>query len=178
MTTKKQTQTAVKQVEAAVAAGKESVETAVKVGTDAFATGYENAVAATREQVDAAVKAGTDAFQGYEDVVSFGKDNVEAVMESSTILAKGVQDFNKIWFDLAQASVEQNVAATKALFGCKTVKELTDVQSGLASRSYDALVTDSRKLSDMSVKLVEEVTKPVNARVNAAMDKLSKPLAA
>ena len=177
MTTKKQAQTAAKQVEAAVAAGKESVETAVKVGTDAFAKGYENAVAASREQVDAAVKAGTDAFQGYEDVVSFGKDNVEAVMESSTILAKGVQEFNKIWFDLAQASVDQNIAATKALLGCKTVKEMTEVQSGLAAKNYDALVTDSRKLSDMSAKLAEEIAKPVNARVNAAMDKLTKPLA-
>ena len=178
MTTRKTTQTAAKQVDAAVAAGKETVDAAVKVGTDAFAKGYENAVAATREQVDAAVKAGADAFQGYEDVVSFAKDNVDAVMESSTILAKGVQEFNKVWFNLAQASVDQNVAATKALLGCKTAKELAQVHSGLVARNYDALVLDGRKLSDMSVKLAEEVAKPVNARVNAAMDRLSKPVAA
>ena len=176
MTTRKKT--AAKQVEAAVAAGKETVETAVKVGTDAFAKGYESAMDATREQVDAAVRAGADAFQGYEEVVAFGKDNVEAVMESSAILAKGAQEFNKAWFDLAQVSVDQNVAATKALLGCKTVKELAEVQSGLATRNYDTLVADGRKLSDMSVKLAEDVARPVNARVNAAMDKLSKPVAA
>lgn len=175
MTTSKKT--AAKQVEAAVAAGKETVDAAVKVGTDAFAKNFESAAASTKEQVDAAVKAGADAFQGYEEVVAFGKDNVDAVMESSSILAKGVQDFNKIWFDLAQASVDQNVAATKALLGCKSAKDLAQVQSGLATRNYDALVVDGRKLSDMSVKLAEAVAKPVNARVNAAMDKLSKPVA-
>ena len=62
MTTSKKT--AAKQVEAAVAAGKESVDAAVKVGTDAFAKGYESAVTSTKEKVDAAVKAGADAFQG------------------------------------------------------------------------------------------------------------------
>ncbi len=176
MTTRKKT--AAKQVEVAIATGKETVETAVKVGTDAYAKGYESAIVATREQVDAAVKAGADAFLGYEDVVAFGKDNVEAVMESSTVLAKGTQEFTKAWFDLAQASVDQNVAATKALLGSKTVKELAEVQSGLATRNYDALVADGRKLSDMSVKLAEDVAKPVNARVNAAMDRFSKPVAA
>lgn len=129
------------------------------------------------KQADAAVKAGADAFQGYEEVVAFAKDTVEAVMESSTILVKGVQEFNKVWFDLAQASVEQNVAATKALLGCKSVKELAEVQSGLVAKNYDVLVADSRKLSDMSVKLAEEAAKPVNARVNAAMDRLSKSVA-
>ncbi|MCH7485669.1 MAG: phasin family protein [Proteobacteria bacterium] len=133
--------------------------------------------ATAAKQADAAVKAGADAFQGYEEVVAFAKDTVEAVMESSTILAKGVQEFNKVWFDLAQASVEQNVAATKALLGCKSVKELAEVQSGLVAKNYDVLVADSRKLSDMSVKLAEEAAKPVNARVNAAMDRLSKSVA-
>ena len=169
--------TAAKQVEAAVAAGKETVDAAVKVGTDAFAKSYESAAASTKEQVDAAVKAGADAFQGYEEVVAFGKDNVDAVMQSSSILAQGVQDFSKIWFDLAQASVDQNVAATKALLGCKTAKDMAQLQSGLTAKNYDALVVDGRKLSDMSVKLAEAVAKPVNARVNAAMDKLAKPVA-
>ena len=176
MTTSKKT--AAKQVEAAVAAGKESVDAAVKVGTDAFAKGYESAVTSTKEQVDAAVKAGADAFQGYEDVVSFGKDNVDAVMEFSTILAKGVQEFNKVWFDLAQASVDKNAAASKALLGCKSAKDLAQVQSDQLAGNYGTLVLDGRKLSDMSVKLAEEVAKPVNDRVNAAMDRMSKPVAA
>ena len=121
MTTSKKTPTAAKQVEAAVAAGKETVDAAVKVGTDAFAKGYENAVATSREQVDAAVKAGADAFQGYEEVVAFGKDNVDAVMESSTILAKGVQEFNKVWFNLLGAG-NRDALAKKIFQGRQRVK--------------------------------------------------------
>ena len=67
-------------VEAAVAAGKETVETVVKASTEAATKGVEKAVAVSQEQVAAAVKAGSDAFKNYEDVIAFGKENVDALL--------------------------------------------------------------------------------------------------
>src|SRR3970282_1719739 len=75
-------------VEAALAAGKETIETVVKAGAEAASKGVERAVAARRETVTAAVKAGTEAFKSYEDIVSFGKDNVDAVVKTNAILVK------------------------------------------------------------------------------------------
>ena len=43
-------------LDAVAQAGKETVETVVKVGTDAAARGYEKAFAMGHEQIDAAVK--------------------------------------------------------------------------------------------------------------------------
>lgn len=163
---------------AAMKAGKETLESAVKVGVEAASKNYEQAVAATKEQVEAAVKAGADMFKGYEDVTVFGKDNLDAFMTTSTLLAEGLRDLNKVWFDLAQNSLERNAAATKAVFECKSVNEFADVQNDLMKENLEKIVTEGRKISDMSMKLAEEVTAPLNSRVAAAMDKVAKPLAA
>ncbi len=165
-----------KPVEAAVAAGADAVESAVKAGAQVAAKGYEKAIAMGREQVETAVKAG--AFKGYDELAGFGKDNVEAVMTSGAILAKGVQDLNDVWLGLARASVEDAVGAAKALFGCKTLPEMVEVQTGLAQAQYEKFVADSRRLSAMSAKLGENASAPINARVTVAVEKFNKPLAA
>lgn len=165
---------AAEQVEAAVAVGKENIEAAVKAG----AMNYEKAVAVTREQVEAAVNAGAEMFKGYEDVAGFGKENIDAIMTTSAVLSKGMQDLNKVWFALAQEALEQNVAATKRILGSKSVVEVVEIQSDLAKASYDKVMTESRRLSDMSIKLAEEASAPITGRVNTAMEAFTKPFAA
>ena len=118
------------------------------------------------------------AFNGYEDFVSFGKDNLDAVVASSTIFAKGMQDLNAVWFGYAQASLEDSFAATKAVLDCKSVPEAVEVQSGLVQEKVAKLVAESRKLSDLSVKVAEKAMEPITGRVNVAVEKFSKPVAA
>lgn len=165
-------------VEAAVTAGKEAVETVVKAGTDAAAKGYEKAVAVSKEQVEAAAKAGADAFKGYEDVIAYNQNNMEAVMKAGAIWTKGIQDLSREMTVLANTSMEQSVAATKQILGCKSVEEVVAVQSDLAKTNYDKAVAESRKLSDMSIKLAENAAAPITVRVNETVATFSKPLAA
>lgn len=163
---------------AAIAAGKENMENAVKMGTEAATKNYEQVVQSTREQVEAAFKAGAEAFKGYEQVADFNKGNVDAFMKSSAVLAKGIQDFNALWFDLARISMEESIAASKAMLGCKTLQQVVEVQTDLARNNYDRLVSETRKMSDMSVKVAEGTIKPLAGRVNEAVEKMTKPLAA
>lgn len=176
MTATKKTTAAVDQVEAAVAAGKETVETVVKASAEATNRGYEQAIAMTKEQVEAAFEAGSEAFRGYEDFIALGKDNVDAVINSGTVLAKGLQDVNKMWLGLAQASVQDSVAATKAVIGCKSVPEALGVQMDLAKTNYTKLVVENRKMTDMSAKLAEAAIAPLAKRVTVTVEKFAKPL--
>ncbi len=146
-----------------------------KAGT---AKPVEAAMAAGAEAVETFVKAGAGAFKGDDDLAGFGKDNVEAVLTSGAILAKGAQDLNNVWLGLAQASVEDAGGAAKALFGCKTLPEVVEVQTGLAQAQYEKLVAESRRLSTMSAKLAENASAPITARVTVAVETFTKPLAA
>ena len=164
-------------VEKAFAAGQETLETVFKVGAEAASEGVEKAISMSQEHV-AAISAGADAFKGYEDVVSYGKDNVDAVMKSNAIFVKGVQDINKALFGLVQASLEESVTATQKIFGCKTAKEAMDTQAALARAGYAKAVQDSRKITDLSVKVAEEASQPITKQVNATVEKFTKPIAA
>ena len=165
-------------VEAAMAASKETVETVVKAGTEAATKGYEKAVAMSKEQVEAAVKAGNDAYKGYEEVVSYNKENVEAVLVAGTTFVSGMQEMNKAFYSLAQASMEDSVAATKKMMTCKSLNDVIAIQSDLAKANYEKALAESRKFSDMGVKLAEEAASPIAGRVSVTVEKITKPLAA
>lgn len=177
-TTKSQAPKAVNPVEAAVAANKETVDTFMKAGSEVASQGVEKVVAMNQEQIAAAVKAGTDAFKSYEDMVAYNKANVDAVMKANQLLVKGAQDMNKILFGLAQSSLEDGVAATKKILGCKSLKEVVEVQNDLAKANYKKSVDEGRKLTDMSVKLAEEISAPLANQVNDTVERITKPLAA
>jgi phasin family protein len=174
---KKTTAPAVEPVKQPFAAEQETLETVVKAGAEAASQGVEKAVAMSQEQVAAAINAGAEAFKSYEDVFSYGKDNVDAVMKSNAIFAKGVQDINKALFGFAQASLEDSVTAAKKILGCKTAKEVMDAQTALAQSSYAKAIVDSRKITDLSVKVAEEASQPITKQVNATVEKFTKPIA-
>ena len=166
-----------KRIEDVVAVQKESIETVVRAGADAATKGVDKAVALTKEQVEAAVKAGATAFKNYEDLLQFGKENVEAVVQSGSIVAKGVQDLSHSWVVLAQASMDEQVAASKALIGAKSLKEVIDLSSSMAKSNFEKLMAEGTKMTQISTKLAEEAMIPLSSRVSAAVERFFKTAA-
>jgi len=177
MTTKKSdsAKLAMEGVEAVAAKQKETIEAAVKAGTEAMGKGYEQAYAMTKEQFE---KANELAFKSYDDLADFGKENIEAIVASTNIITKGAEVIGKEVAAFAKAAVEANMATAKKMFTAKNVQELMDLQGSWAKSSFDNLLSETTKLQDMSLKIANESTAPINARVNAAVEKMSKPIAA
>ncbi|HEX6978491.1 MAG TPA: phasin family protein [Alphaproteobacteria bacterium] len=137
--------------------------------------GYDQLISNAREQFE---KAGASALKAYEDLIKFQRENYEAFVTSTTIFAKGVETVGKVWSDLAHESWENFAQTTKALLGAKTLREAVEVQSDFAKVSFDKLVAESTKLSEMTVKVANEAFQPINARLNVAVERLLKPIAA
>ena len=168
-------QEAMEPVEAAVSASQETMEAVVKAGTQAATKSYEQAVAIAQEQVE---KASSNLFQGYDDVTTLGKDNIDACIQSTTVFAKGVETMGKELMSFAQSYTDTSVANAKALFGAKTVRELIDLQTDFSRSGFDSLVAESAKLTELSMNLANETIEPLQARVNATVEKMMKPIAA
>jgi len=162
------------QFEEAVKASRQTMENAINAGSDAAAKGFEQTLGATTRQIDAMFKAGADAFKGYEDVVGMGKQNMDAVMQSTAILAQGLQEINAAWFSLAQNSIDDGMAATKAMLGTKNIGEAVKVPMDLAKSNYDHIVGETRKISELSMKVAEEAAGPITGRFNAAVERFTK----
>jgi len=165
-------------VEAAVKAGQETVETIVKTNTEVAKKGVEKAVAMSEEQFAVAAKASAEAYKGYEDIVAFSKCNIEAIVKSNEILSSGVKEINSTIYKLAQSNVEETVALAQKMMGCSSLAEVVELQSDLAKTQYEKAVAESRKLSDQTIKLAEQASKPLAERITVAVETLSKPLAA
>lgn len=109
-----------------------------------------------------------------EEFVAFGQANVEAFLKSGQILATGLQDLGKHVAATAQAQYDEAVANAKAFTAVKSVKEVFDLQTSLTKTSFEKALAEAGKLTDASVKLAEQATAPIAARVTLAVEKFGK----
>jgi phasin family protein len=160
-----------KQVEQAVAAGKETVEQVVKASTES----YEQAFNMTKEQVE---KASKSLIKGYDELTEITQKNVEAFVKAGNLWAKGAENIGKAYFNLAQVSAEAGVEVAQAMFAAKTLKDVVDVQTGYAKASMDTFVTEGKKINDMTLKVANEAFEPIQSQVNQTIEKVLKQTAA
>ena len=173
MTTKKTTRTATP-VDAAVAAGKETLENVTKITQETTQKNFEQAVSVTKENMD---KASEAAFKGYDQYASVAKGHYDAVAKSFDILHKGFEDVSKAWYAYTRTSVDAGVDFSKKVMGAKSVNEVVDLQNEYAKTSFDSFVAESTKLSEMTVKTANEAIEPIKARVDETVETFSKAAA-
>jgi phasin family protein len=162
-------------VESAAAAHQETMESVFKAGNQAATKGYEQVIAIAQEQVE---KASETIFKRYDEATSLGQENVDAYVMCGTVFAQGVESMGKELMSFAQSAVEANVATTKALFGATTVRELIDLQTEFQRSRFDSLIAESAKLTELSMALASDTFEPIQARLNANVEKLLRPIAA
>ena len=164
-----QTETAalpkVEPVETATKIGQDAVDTAMKTSSEITKMGVEKAVAMSQDQVAAAVKASSDAYKGYEEMIAFQRSNLDAFVKSGDIFTKGLKEFNSTVYKFAQSNIEESVSYAQKLMGCKSMVEYVELQNEMVKKQYETGIAESRKLSDISVKVAEQVSKPLADRV-------------
>ena len=172
MTTKAQgtAKTATKPMEDAVAAGKQTIEQAVKASTES----YEQVIAMGKEQVENASNA---VFRGYDDFATLNKQGIEALVEASNIWAKGCEDLGKAYFSLAQETAEGGADVAKSIMKAKTFQDVIDIQTDFAKKRFDQLVSESTKMSELSVKVATDAMQPLQKQFDATVSKMVKPVA-
>ncbi len=109
-----------------------------------------------------------------EELVAFNQGNIEAMVKSSQIWATGVQDLSKHIAAAAQASLDESIAAFKALTSVKSLKDAFELQSSFARAAMEKSLAESGKLTDASFKLTEQTLAPITARVTVAVEKFAK----
>lgn len=112
------------------------------------------------------------------EAAAAGKDHFDAWMKSGSIMMKGYEDLMKTCMGIAQDTAEKNGEAFKTLLGCKNVNEFTEVQTRLAQQSFDDMMTNATKLSEITVKLATDGFAPINDQLSKSIKKASAAMAA
>jgi phasin family protein len=161
-----------KSAEEAAAQTRSSIEDQVRFGSDVAQRGFEQAASITREQFDRASKT---LFKNYEEFSQLSKENIDAYVRSGTIVAKGFEEASKSLMDFTRRSFENGVETAKAVMSCKDLREMVDLQSDYARASFDSLVNEGSKLSDLGVRMANEAMEPIQSRINLTVEKMMKP---
>ncbi|MCP4329212.1 MAG: phasin family protein [Alphaproteobacteria bacterium] len=162
------------QVEAAVKNGAAAVETAVKAGTDAAAQNVEKAVKMTQDQAE---KANAQALKAFDEVYAFNKQNLDAFVAAGDVYLRGVEAINAAFISTARRTVEAGLSNTKAVLSAKTFNEVVDLQNDFARKTFDEVVAETTKLSELTSQVANEAAKPISVRVQKTFETFAKTAA-
>lgn len=138
----------------------ENIETAMKNGTEALKVGFEKAV------------------KNYDQIVGYGKETVEAYVKSANAAGKGAETLHNELYTYSKQSVEESIAAAKALMSAKSVHEAFELQSDFAKTAFEAYVSEVTKLSELFVSTTKEAFEPLQGRVQAWVEVMQNARAA
>jgi phasin family protein len=93
-------------------------------------------------------------------------------------MTKGAEAFGKEVADFTQKSVEKTVEHGKTVMACKTVNQAVDLQNEIVRSSFDQMVAETTKLTEMSVKTANDAFAPIQDQATQAFAKAFKPVAA
>lgn len=159
----------------AVTAGAKAAGEAAKAGAEAAAKGYEGVLAMGKENVDAALKAGAVAWRKGDDVADFGRRNAEVVFQASTAVAKGWEALGNQWADLARASLEDGLAASRALMRSKSLDDVVAVQTDFVKTAFDSYVTGTTALTATTAHVASQVVAPIDVRISEILEGFTRP---
>ncbi|SRR5690348_12874572 len=140
--------------------GAEHIEAAVKNGAEAFKTNFDKAV------------------KGYDKFLGLGKDNLEAVVAAATVAGKGAETLHNELYAYSKQSIEDSVAATKAVLASKSAHEAFELQTDFAKTAFDQYVSQVTKMNEIFAATAKDAFTPFQTRYQAWVDAVQEARAA
>lgn len=130
------------------------------------------------KSVEQANKAAEGMFKAAEEMAEFNRGTFDVMAKASQAYMTGMQDLTKQYFAVAQGMAEHAVEGMKAMTSAKSLKEASEIQANVAKAALEKSMSETARLNEAAFKLAEQVSQPVAARMTAAVEKMTKPVAA
>lgn len=114
-------------------------------------------------------------FRGIRDYTA---QNVQAALKSADILSRGLRVLGFNVCGATNMTVDDGVAATRALMDCRTLPDWIKLQSELVKLNIGRATIRALVLSVMTVQVTEEAWFPLLSRANATYGVLDGTLVA
>ncbi|WP_298809375.1 phasin family protein [uncultured Sphingomonas sp.] len=110
--------------------------------------------------------------QAFEDMTAFGQGNVEAMVESTRVAFKGMEAMTQARAAFAKQSFDATVQTLKSMAEVRSPADLFKLQGEYLRNSMDALVAETSRSTEATLKLVGEIAQPIQNRVALAAEKV------
>ena len=142
---------------------------------DESAAGVRATKEKTMEQMN---RAAGSMLKAAEEAAAFNRGNVEALAKSAQAYVSGVQDLSRQAAAMVQGLTEQVLEGAKAFSNVRSLKEAAEIQANLTRATFERAVSETTKLQEAALKVAEQSFAPLSARITAAAEKVSRPIAA
>ncbi|WP_246649561.1 phasin family protein [Bradyrhizobium canariense] len=82
--------------------------------------------------------------------------NAETIMYSATAVAKGMNGVSREYFEFVRQQIERSMDRMNELWRCRTPHDLAAVQTDLVRDTIRSAMDSSRRMADMSLKVVDD----------------------
>jgi phasin family protein len=154
------------------------VEKIVKLTAKPTVENFEKVAGVSLEQVVGAVHVADYKLKFCENAILVNKYNFEAIIEANMFFTQGLQNLSQVLMLSFQTPVEESTSASTKLFACKNVLDVFSTHKELVEASYSKAMEQSKKITDLSVKLGQDASVLISKRLNAAVETLSNQLPA
>ena len=100
--------------------------------------------------------------------------NIKAIAECNTVLARGFQNISREWASLAQDRFRRNLDGFDAVLRCRSWPDLAAAQSSLARDNLELLVTNTRRLAELSIEVASEAAEKIRAEAKETAKRLRR----
>jgi phasin family protein len=94
------------------------------------------------------------------------------MVASSKVAARGVETLTQEVADFSRRSFEGASTALKSFTEVKSATDFFRLQSDFARAQFDAMVSESSKLSEQVIKLAGDVAQPLTSRYTVAAERV------
>jgi hypothetical protein len=165
----------------------ETGERAARVGADVLQDNAEAFQNAWRSTIDMATKVSqrsTDQFalafgfsgKDSQEAIQHSAKNLEAVLRSTGAMAQGFNAISRHMFDFMRERLDNNLNRINEFWRCRTPQDLAVVHSDLMRDNLQGVLESSRRVADLSLKVVDDATKKIR-RTSIQGDKPPSSLA-
>ncbi|MGE7414866.1 phasin family protein [Methylobacterium tarhaniae] len=111
--------------------------------------------------------------QQAEAAQKFGKDGMDAVLRSFGTLSKASQAIAVEATDFAKQSFEHGTATLEKLAGVRSFDKALEIQTEYVKTSYERLVAQTTKMTELYQNLAKEMAKPFEGFVAQAQEQVA-----
>jgi hypothetical protein len=83
--------------------------------------------------------------------------------EFTTTAAKGVTDYNLKIIEIARTNANSAFEYARELMGVKSPTDFVGVSAAHARKQFDAMIAQTKELTDLAKRVTTEVTEPLKA---------------
>ncbi len=113
-----------------------------------------------------------------QEAAELSRENAQVLVEVGNIAISVSKEIGAELISYANKSFSTNVELGKQMMSCRTLNDLFDLSSKIAKTNLDAFFSESVKLSEKLFQCGTDISEPLNERVSATSDRLSKALSA